>query len=76
MPVMGGPDIARKGDLVAIISGDKNSIDKNIRVIESIARSIFYVGKIDGAANYVKLALNMNIALIGIAYQNALSVNS
>jgi 3-hydroxyisobutyrate dehydrogenase-like beta-hydroxyacid dehydrogenase len=72
IPVMGGPDIARKGDLVAIISGDKNSIDKNIRVIESIARSIFYVGKIDGAANYIKLALNMNIALIGIALSESI----
>ena len=72
MPVMGGPDIAKKGELVAIISGDKNSIDKNIRVIESIARSIFYIGKIDGAANYVKLALNMNIALIGIALSESI----
>ena len=58
--------------LVAIISGDKNSIDKKIGVIESIARSIFYIGKIDGAANYVKLALNMNIALIGIALSESI----
>lgn len=72
IPVMGGPDIARKGELVAIISGDKNSIDKNIGVIESIASSIFYIGKIDGAANYVKLALNMNIALIGIALSESI----
>jgi 3-hydroxyisobutyrate dehydrogenase-like beta-hydroxyacid dehydrogenase len=72
MPVMGGPDVARKGDLVAILSGDKNSIDKNMEVIENIARSIFYIGKIDGAANYVKLALNMNIALIGIALSESI----
>lgn len=72
MPVMGGPDLARKGELMAILSGEKDCIDRNMKIIRSIARTVFYVGKTDGLANYIKLALNLNIAMIGIALSESL----
>jgi 3-hydroxyisobutyrate dehydrogenase len=33
---------------------------------------VFYVGKTDGLANYIKLALNLNIAMIGIALSESI----
>ncbi len=72
MPVMGGPDLARKGELIAILSGEKGCIEKNMKIIRDIARTVFYVGKTDGLANYIKLALNLNIAMIGIALSESL----
>jgi 3-hydroxyisobutyrate dehydrogenase len=72
MPVMGGPDLARKGELIAILSGEKGCVDRNMKIIRDIARTVFYVGKTDGLANYIKLALNLNIAMIGIALSESL----
>lgn len=43
-----------------------------MNVIQKIAKSTFYVGRSDGLANYIKLALNLNIALIGIALSESL----
>jgi 3-hydroxyisobutyrate dehydrogenase len=72
MPVIGGPDLARKGELIAILSGEKGCIDMNMKIIRDIARTVFYVGKTDGLANYIKLALNLNIAMIGIALSESI----
>jgi len=72
MPVMGGPDLARKGELIAILSGEKDCVDRNMKIIRDIARTVFYVGKTDGLANYIKLALNLNIAMIGIALSESI----
>jgi 3-hydroxyisobutyrate dehydrogenase len=72
MPVMGGPDLARKGELIAILSGEKGCVDRNMKIIRDIARTVFYVGKTDGLANYIKLALNLNIAMIGIALSESI----
>src|SRR5262245_30353361 len=72
MPVIGGPNLARSGNLVAILSGDKSCINRMMNLIEHLAKSVFYVGETDGLANYMKLALNMNIALIGIALSESI----
>src|SRR5919112_781679 len=63
IPLMGGPAAAEAGDLVPIVSGSRQAFEKVRQVIENLGR-IFYVGEKDGSANTVKLALNLNIALI------------
>jgi 3-hydroxyisobutyrate dehydrogenase len=63
IPVMGGPAAAETGELIPIVSGNKQAFEKVRQVIEKLGR-IFYVGEKDGSANTVKLALNLNIALI------------
>jgi 3-hydroxyisobutyrate dehydrogenase len=63
IPVMGGPAAAETGELIPIVSGNKQAFEKVRQVIENLGR-IFYVGEKDGSANTVKLALNLNIALI------------
>jgi 3-hydroxyisobutyrate dehydrogenase len=63
IPVMGGPAAAEAGELIHIVSGNRQAFEKVRQVIEKLGR-IFYVGEKDGSANTIKLALNLNIALI------------
>jgi 3-hydroxyisobutyrate dehydrogenase len=63
IPIMGGPAAAEAGELIPIVSGNRQAFEKVRQVIEKLGR-IFYVGEKDGSANTIKLALNLNIALI------------
>jgi 3-hydroxyisobutyrate dehydrogenase len=63
IPVMGGPAAAEAGELIHIVSGNRQAFEKVRQIIEKLGR-IFYVGEKDGSANTIKLALNLNIALI------------
>jgi 3-hydroxyisobutyrate dehydrogenase len=63
IPVMGGPAAAEAGELIHIVSGNRQAFEKVRQIIEKLGR-VFYVGEKDGSANTIKLALNLNIALI------------
>jgi 3-hydroxyisobutyrate dehydrogenase len=67
MPLMGGPAAARDGKLVSIVAGNKDAFETTKPIIQEITSSIFYIGNTDGSANALKLALNLNIALIAAA---------
>ena len=66
-PIMGGPDATMKGDVITIISGNKKIIEKSRRMLTSYSKKLFNLGNKDGAANFIKLGLNLNIALIAIS---------
>lgn len=66
-PIMGGPDATMKGDVITIISGNKKIIEKSRRILTSYSKKLFNIGNKEGAANYIKLGLNLNIALIAIS---------
>ena len=66
VPVMGGPNVAISGDLVVMCSGDRDTFEKFRPVFEVIGRQVFYLG-VDGAAHTVKLAMNLQIAMIALA---------
>lgn len=72
VPVMGGPSDARKGDLISLVSGDKDSYEKAYPILEYFSKHIFYLGKINGLSNSIKLALNLNIAIITLALSEGL----
>ena len=74
MPLMGGPAAARDGKLVSIVAGNKEAFEKTKPVIQQITNSIFYIGDIDGSANALKLALNLNIALIASAISEGITL--
>ncbi|HEV8388147.1 MAG TPA: NAD(P)-dependent oxidoreductase [Nitrososphaera sp.] len=74
MPVMGGPAAAETGALVPIVSGSKVVFEKAKPAIEVLGKNIFYLGEKDGAANAVKLALNLNIALIASAVSEGITL--
>ena len=71
-PIMGGPDATRKGDVISIVSGDKKTMGKCRRILTNFSKKIFYAGYRDGAANYLKLGLNLNIALIAISLSESI----
>ena len=66
-PIMGGPDATMKGDVISIVSGNKKIIEKSRRILTSYSKKLFNLGSKDGAANFIKLGLNLNIALIAIS---------
>ena len=66
MPVMGGPAAAEAGELVPMVAGSRQAFEKVKQVIEKLGKT-FYIGEKDGSANAIKLALNLNIALIASA---------
>ncbi|HKX81565.1 MAG TPA: NAD(P)-dependent oxidoreductase [Nitrososphaera sp.] len=74
MPVMGGPSAAEAGELVPMVAGPKDAYDKAKPAIDALGKTVFYVGEKDGAANVIKLALNLNIALIASAVSEGIAL--
>jgi 3-hydroxyisobutyrate dehydrogenase len=74
MPVMGGPAAAETGDLVPIVAGSGSAFERVRTVIEQLGHPVFYVGENDGAANAIKLALNLNIALTACAVSEGITL--
>ncbi len=73
MPVMGGPAAAETGDLVPMVAGSRQAFEKVRQVIEKLGRT-FYIGERDGSANVIKLALNLNIALVASAVSEGITL--
>jgi 3-hydroxyisobutyrate dehydrogenase len=73
-PVMGGPAAAASGELVPIVAGKKKIFSKAIKILEIFGKPVFYAGERDGQANAIKLALNLNIALIAGALSEAITL--
>jgi len=73
IPVMGGPAAAEAGDLVPMAAGNKQTFENVRQVIEKLGKT-FYIGEKDGSANAIKLALNLNIALIACALSEGITL--
>lgn len=74
MPVMGGPAAAEAGELVPMVAGNRQAFERARPVMEKIGKQVFYISEQDGAANAVKLALNLNIALIATAVSEGITL--
>ncbi|HET8792643.1 MAG TPA: NAD(P)-dependent oxidoreductase [Nitrososphaeraceae archaeon] len=72
VPVMGGPTDARHGELISLVSGNEETYRKIYPILERFSKKIFYLGNNNGISNNVKLALNLNIALITLALSEGL----
>ena len=66
IPVMGGPNVAITGNLVMMVSGNKESFDCCKNVFEKIANKVFFLGE-SGVAHSVKLAMNLQITMLALA---------
>jgi 3-hydroxyisobutyrate dehydrogenase-like beta-hydroxyacid dehydrogenase len=60
-PVQGSADAARKGQLLAMIGGDPEALDRARPVIEAFTRKLFHLGPV-GSSAALKLAVNTGIA--------------
>ena len=73
IPVMGGPPLAIKGELLMMISGNKKAYEKNKKVFDVIASKTFYIGE-SGSANAVKLAMNLQISMLALAISEGITL--
>jgi 3-hydroxyisobutyrate dehydrogenase-like beta-hydroxyacid dehydrogenase len=71
-PFTGSKPAAEKRETVFYVGGDKNVLEKSRPLLERIGKTILYVGPI-GSASSLKLAMNMNLALIGQALCESLT---
>jgi 3-hydroxyisobutyrate dehydrogenase len=74
MPVMGGPAAAEAGELVTIVAGSEKTFKKVRPVLKKLGDPIFYVGEKIGTASTIKLAMNLNIALIAAALAEGITL--
>ena len=72
-PVMGGPNVAINGKLVMMASGDKTIFEKHRKVFDTISNQIFFLGEV-GTAHAVKLAMNIQIALLALAISEGITL--
>ena len=73
IPVMGGPNVAISGELVMMVSGDKNSYEDCKNVFEKIANKVFFLGG-NGVAHSVKLAMNLQITMLALALSEGITL--
>ena len=66
IPVMGGPNVAKTGDLVLMASGNEKTFNKFKNVFEKIASKTFFLGE-EGTAHLVKLSMNLQITMLALS---------
>jgi 3-hydroxyisobutyrate dehydrogenase len=71
-PILTGISAAQKGELILIAASDKAAYDKSKSILKDISKQIFYIGSDHRAASVLKLAVNINIALISLALTEGL----
>ncbi len=64
-PVMGGPSLAEKGQMILMIGGKKETYEKCKPVFDLIAEKTFLLGK-NGAGHAMKIAMNSQIAILAL----------
>ncbi len=72
IPVMGGPNVAISGNLVMMVSGNKESFDNCKNVFYKIANKVFFLGE-SGVAHSIKLAMNLQITMLALALSEGIT---
>ena len=72
VPILGGVSAAESGELTLIAAGSKKAYDRTEPVLKDISTQIFYIGSAHRTASILKLAVNINIALIALALAEGL----
>jgi len=71
-PVLGGPQLAAKGDLVIIVGGTKETYTKHLVFLRQLGKEVIHVGP-QGAAHKMKLAYNLYLAILACGFSEALT---
>lgn len=74
IPVMGGPNVAVTGELVMMVSGSKEGFSRCRNVLDAIARKVFLLGHSSGVAHAVKLAMNLQIAMLALSLSEGITL--
>ena len=73
IPVMGGPNVAIKGDLVMMVSGDRGVFERHCDLLGTVARKVSFLGG-PGTAHTVKLAMNMQITMLALGLSEGIAL--
>jgi len=73
IPVMGGPNVAIKGELVLMASGDETVFNNCKKIFGTIAKQVFFLGE-NGIAHSVKLAMNLQIVMLALAISEGITL--
>jgi len=65
-PVMGGPSLAEKGQMIVMVGGKEETYQKCKQVLDKIGEKTFHLGK-NGAGHAMKLAMNSQIAILALS---------
>ncbi len=65
-PVMGGPSLAEKGQMILMVGGNKETYQKCKHVLDLIGEKTFHLGE-NGSGHAMKLAMNSQIAILAIS---------
>jgi 3-hydroxyisobutyrate dehydrogenase len=72
-PVMGGPNLAEKGELVVMVGGKKDVYEKYKHVFDHIGNKTFYLGE-NGSGHAMKLAMNLQISMLALALSEGITL--
>jgi 3-hydroxyisobutyrate dehydrogenase len=72
-PVMGGPNLAEKGELVVMLGGKKEVCEKYKEVFDHIGNKTFYLGE-NGSGHAMKLAMNLQISMLALALSEGITL--
>jgi 3-hydroxyisobutyrate dehydrogenase len=72
VPMLGGTNAVEKGEITLIGAGPKTAYVLAEPILKDLSTQIFYVGTDHGTASALKLAININIALIALALAEGL----
>jgi 3-hydroxyisobutyrate dehydrogenase-like beta-hydroxyacid dehydrogenase len=72
VPILGGTTAAQKGELILIAAGAQTAYEHSESILKDISKHIFYIGSNHRTASALKLAVNINIALISLALAEGL----
>src|SRR5438132_5703358 len=72
-PVMGGPKLAEKGELVVMIGGKKDAYEKYKQIFDHIGNKTFYLGE-NGSGHAMKLAMNLQISMLALALSEGITL--
>ena len=72
-PVMGGPNLAEKGELVVMVGGKKETYEKNKHVFDHIGNKTFYLGE-NGSGHAMKLAMNLQISMLALSLSEGITL--
>jgi 3-hydroxyisobutyrate dehydrogenase-like beta-hydroxyacid dehydrogenase len=64
--VSGGPEVAKRGELVIMVAGRRRTVDQNVGILNALGWKIIYVGAI-GNGKMAKLANDTLASLNNIA---------
>jgi 3-hydroxyisobutyrate dehydrogenase len=65
-PVMGGPNLAEKGQMIVMVGGRKKTYEKIKNVLDLIGEKTFHLGD-SGSGHAMKIAMNSQIALLALS---------